>query len=225
MLTRQAVLAAKVRTEMESRNATQSHVIEDLAAMIESRDTGNDEHVGRTKKYVGRLTRAMQNDPAFRDEITDHLIDEIENAAPLHDVGKIAISDTILLKPGKLTKEEFEIVKTHTTKGSEMIRRIFSNLDDPHFLEIAEEIALSHHEKWNGTGYPEGLSGTDIPLPARIMAVADVYDALISERVYKKAMDPKDALQVLYSESGEHFDPDIIRILKENGGPLLLKNP
>ena len=124
------------------------------------------------------------------------------------------MSDTILLKPGKLTPGEFEIIKQHTTKGGAMIRNLFSNLDDPLFLHLAEEIAVYHHEWWDGSGYPEGRKGKEIPLAARIMAVADVYDALVSDRVYKKAIPREEALEIIYGESGTHFDPDIIRILR-----------
>ncbi len=221
MLRRQSVLASKVQEEMESRNDLQAHVIEDLAALIETRDIWTGKHVARTKKYVGQIAHAMQNKGLCPELLGSRLIEEMEIVAPLHDIGKIAISDTILLKPGKLTFEEFDIMKTHTIKGGEMIRNIFSNLNDPDLLKTAEEISIFHHEKWDGSGYPFGLKGSNIPLPARIMAVADVYDALISERVYKKAMPPEDALQIIYSERGRHFDPEIVDIIKEDPGILL----
>ena len=172
------------------------------------------EHVIRTKQYVGMIARQMQKDDQYKAFLTDHTILEIENAAALHDVGKIAVSDLILLKPGRLTPEEFEEIKKHSTKGGQVIRNIFSTFeDDAAFLKIAEDIAVSHHEKWNGTGYPAGLKGEEIPLPARIMAVADVFDALVSVRVYKPAMTPEAALDLIVSESGSHFDPDIIRVV------------
>lgn len=129
-------------------------------------------------------------------------------------MGKIAVSDVILLKPGKLTDEEFEEMKKHSVKGGQVIRNIFSSFeDDTEFLKIAEDIAVSHHEKWNGKGYPAGLQGEDIPLPARIMAVADVFDALVSVRVYKPSMTPEAAMELIESESGTHFDPNIIRVV------------
>ncbi|MBR0228009.1 MAG: HD domain-containing protein [Clostridia bacterium] len=214
MLEDQAALAEKVQEEMERKNSLQTRVIDALATLIETRDVSTGEHVIRTKKYVGMIAREMQKSDQYKDYLTDHVIQEIENAAALHDVGKIAVSDVILLKPGRLTPEEFEEIKKHSTKGGEVIRNIFSTFeDDAAFLKIAEDIAVSHHEKWNGTGYPAGLKGEDIPLPARIMAVADVFDALVSVRVYKPAMTPDAALDLIISESGSHFDPDIIRVV------------
>lgn len=214
MLEDQAELAEKVQEEMERKNSLQTRVIDALATLIETRDVSTGEHVIRTKKYVGMIAREMQKDDQYRDYLTDHTIREIENAAALHDVGKIAVSDVILLKPGRLTPEEFEEIKKHSTKGGEVIRNIFSTFeDDAAFLKIAEDIAVSHHEKWNGAGYPAGLKGEEIPLPARIMAVADVFDALVSVRVYKPAMTPDAALDLIISESGSHFDPDIIRVV------------
>ena len=213
MLAEQTKLSQKVHEEMERRNGIQSHVIETLASLIETRDDSTGEHVIRTKRYVTMLADAMKRDERFRDRLTDPDIERIENAAPLHDVGKIAISDTILLKPGKLTPEEFEIMKTHAPRGGEMIRTLFADLDDPLFLRTAEEIAVSHHEKWNGTGYPDGKKGEEIPLSARIMAVADVFDALVSFRVYKASISPELALDTMMAESGTHFDPDIMQIM------------
>lgn len=214
MLDDQAALAEKVQEEMARKNVLQTRVIDALATLIETRDVGTGEHVIRTKKYVGMIAREMQKDDQYKDCLTDEMILEIENAASLHDVGKIAVSDLILLKPGRLTPEEFEEIKKHSTKGGQIIRNIFSTFeDDAAFLKIAEDIAVSHHEKWNGAGYPAGLKGEEIPLPARIMAVADVFDALVSVRVYKAAMTPDEALNLIVSESGSHFDPDIIRVV------------
>ena len=214
MLEKQAELNEKIREEMEKKNALQSRVIDALATLIETRDVSTGEHVIRTKKYVGMIARAMQKEERYRDTLTDPMIEEIESAAALHDVGKIAVSDVILLKPGRLTPEEFEEMKKHSAKGGEVIRNIFSTFeDDKVFLKIAEEIAVSHHEKWNGKGYPNGLQGEDIPLPARIMAVADVFDALVSVRVYKPSMTPEAAMDLIESESGNHFDPNIIRVV------------
>ena len=227
MLAKQAELSDKVREEMQRRNGMLSRVIEDLAAVIETRDESTGEHVARTKAYVGMIARWMQQEDKFRSVLTDDYIGEICNAAPLHDVGKIAVSDLILLKPGRLTEEEFKEIQTHTVKGGKMIRNIFSNLEGDKFLKTAEEIAVSHHEKWNGKGYPNGLKGEEIPLPARIMAVADVFDALVSERVYKAPMPPEEALSLIESESGSHFDPDIVRVVAQHRQELLeaAKNP
>ena len=214
MLEQQAELAEQIREEVEKKNIMQTRVIDALATLIETRDTSTGEHVSRTKQYVGMIARAMQKDERYQNVLTDELVEEYESAAALHDVGKIAVSDVILLKPGKLTPEEFEEMKKHSAKGGEVIRNIFSTFeDDTAFLKIAEDIAVSHHEKWNGKGYPAGLQGEDIPLPARIMAVADVFDALVSVRVYKPSMTPEAALDLIESESGTHFDPHIIGIV------------
>ena len=213
MLRRQADLAARVQEEMERRTSMQSHVIEDLAALIETRDQSTGEHVIRTKKYVGMIAEAMRDLGLSPETLTDEGIAEMRAAAPLHDVGKISVSDTILLKPGKLTPEEYEEMKSHAPRGGKVIRNIFRNLEDPVFLEMAEEIATSHHEKWNGSGYPYGLKGEEIPLSARIMAAADVYDALVSPRVYKEPISPEEALAIIEGDSGAHFDPDVIRAM------------
>ena len=210
MLRQQAALAARVQEEMERRNSMQSHVIEDLAALIETRDQSTGEHVIRTKKYVGMIAEAMRARGMFPEALTDEGIEEMRSAAPLHDVGKISVSDRILLKPGKLTPEEFEEMKSHAPRGGKVIRNIFKNLEDPVFLKMAEEIATSHHEKWNGQGYPCGLKGEAIPLAARIMAAADVYDALVSPRVYKEPVSPEEALAIIEGDSGKHFDPDVV---------------
>ena len=213
MLDKQLALSRQMQEEMERRFSVQSHVVETLATLIETRDAGTGEHVIRTKKYVSMIAGKMLEDPAFRGRLTADDVDRIENAAPLHDVGKIVISDAILLKPGKLTAEEFEIMKTHSARGGKMIAKLFAELDDPQFLRTAEEIAVSHHERWDGKGYPDGLAGEAIPLSARIMAVADVFDALVSFRVYKASISPDLALDTMMAESGTHFDPEIMRIV------------
>ena len=214
MLDRQIELAKKISDEMDARHEAQNHVIEMLADLIESRDADTGTHILHTKKYVEMIALAMRNDDKYRDIMTETEIERLKNAAPLHDIGKIVIPDTILLKPGKLTAEEFEKMKTHTSAGETLIKKFFSDMDDADFLKTAEQIAVAHHEKWDGSGYPTGLAGEDIPLSARIMAVADVYDALVSVRVYKASLDPEKALEVIFSESGTHFDPDIIRIVR-----------
>ena len=221
LLAKQEELTYLIQDEMQRRNAMQTHVIEALATLIETRDEGTGEHVLRTKKYVSMIAHAMQEDETFRNRINLEEIDRIENAAPLHDVGKIAISDTILLKPGKLTPEEFEKMKSHTIKGERMIGTLFAQMDDPLFLKTAEDIVIAHHEKWDGTGYPYGKKGEEIPLSARIMAVADVYDALVSYRVYKPSISPEKALETIYAESGTHFDPEIVRIVKKISRELI----
>ncbi|HAE89047.1 MAG TPA: hypothetical protein DCG79_04195 [Clostridiales bacterium] len=214
MQDKQKKLQDLAKAEMEQKAQMQNHVIEDLAGVIETRDVGTGEHVIRTKKYVGIIARELQKDSRYADLLPDKVIEEIESAAPLHDIGKIAIPDSILLKPGRFTPEEFEIMKKHSEKGGEMVDSIFVNLGDKEFLKKAYDIAMSHHEKWDGSGYPKGLKGEDIPLAARIMAIADVYDALVSKRVYKDPMAPTDAFNVILEGAGSHFDPHIIEIIK-----------
>ena len=213
MLARQAELSENIRREMARRNAMQSHVIDDLAALIESRDTSTGEHVTRTKRYVELIAREMQKRPEYAGVLTDETVERIVRAAPLHDIGKIAVSDRILQKPGRLTPEEFEEMKLHAAKGGEMVHNILGNLDDEPFLQTASEIATGHHERWDGKGYPAGLAGETIPLPARIMSVADVFDALVSERCYKTAMPPEQAFRIMEEERGKQFDPAIIDLL------------
>ena len=182
-----------------------------MASLAETRDNETGNHIRRTQNYVRVLAKQMQTHPRFRDVLTDETIELLYKSAPLHDIGKVGIPDRILLKPGKLTPEEFEIMKTHTTLGRDAILAAEARLDVSNsFLSLAREIAYSHQEKWDGSGYPEGLSGDDIPLSARLMAVADVYDALISRRVYKAPLSHDDAVAVIVEGSGSHFDPDLV---------------
>ena len=213
MLARQAELSENIRREMAKRNAMQTHVIDDMAALIESRDTSTGEHVTRTKRYVELIAREMQKRGMHAETLDDKSVERIVRAAPLHDIGKIAVSDRILQKPGRLTPEEFEEMKKHASKGGEMVHNILGNLDDEAFLQTASEIATCHHERWDGKGYPAGLSGEAIPLPARIMSVADVFDALVSERCYKKALTPDEAFALITEERGRQFDPEVVDLL------------
>ena len=182
-----------------------------MASLAETRDNETGNHIRRTQNYVRVLAKQMQTHPRFRDVLTDETIELLYKSAPLHDIGKVGIPDRILLKPGNLTPEEFEIMKTHTTLGRDAILAAEARLDVSNsFLSLAREIAYSHQEKWDGSGYPEGLSGDDIPVSARLMAVADVYDALISRRVYKAPLSHDDAVAVIVEGSGAHFDPDLV---------------
>ena len=142
-------------------------------------------------------------------------VEQIGNAATLHDIGKIQISDTILNKPGRFTPEEYEIMKTHSKLGSEIVGKILGESADEKLIQISKDVVNYHHEKWDGTGYPEGLKGEEIPLSARIMAVADVFDALVSKRVYKDSMPPEQAFEILREDAGKHFDPKIVEIFWE----------
>jgi putative two-component system response regulator len=181
-----------------------------LGSLAETRDNETGNHIRRTQHYIKILSERLRAHPRFKEHLTDTTIELLYKSAPLHDIGKVGIPDSILNKPEKLDPEEFEIMKTHTIIGRNAILAAEKCLDSPtSFLSMAREIAWSHHEKWNGAGYPRGLSGDDIPLPGRLMAIPDVYDALISQRVYKKAFTHEAAIEIIEKESGIQFDPDI----------------
>lgn len=153
------------------------------------------------------LVKAAMDEDVYPETINEKFASLIENAAPLHDIGKIAVSDNILNKPGKLTDEEFEEIKKHASEGGKMILQVLEDTSDQEYINVAYDVAMYHHEKWNGKGYPKGLSGEEIPVSARIMAIADVYDALTMERVYKKAFPVETALSIISEDAGKHFDP------------------
>ena len=196
--------------------ALQTNIITVLGDMVENRDENTGGHVRRTAAYAELIARQLQRE-GKEPEIDDAFISTIAVAAPLHDIGKINISDVILNKPGKLTDEEFAEMKKHTVYGRDMLVRASKNLGETAYLKMAKEIAYSHHEWWDGSrGYPERLKGKDIPLSARIMAVADVYDALVSERPYKKAFSVDEAFRIITEDSGTHFDPEVVDAFVKN---------
>ncbi|MGN0152968.1 MAG: HD domain-containing phosphohydrolase [Lachnospiraceae bacterium] len=190
----------------------QENVIEGMATLIESRDGNTGEHVRSTKKYVSMIVNYMYEHQIHLEEVDEEFVEKVTNAAALHDVGKIMISDTILNKPGRFTAEEYEIMKTHSRLGGDIVENILGKNADEHLVQISCDVAQYHHEKWDGSGYPEGLKGEEIPLCARIMAVADVFDALVSKRVYKDKIPPEEAFAIIQEESGKHFDPEIVDI-------------
>jgi putative two-component system response regulator len=205
-----AYLESEVIRRTREVQAIQDVTILTMASLAETRDNETGNHIRRTQHYVKALAIKLRDHPRFAGYFTDHVIDLLFKSAPLHDIGKVGIPDKILLKPGKLTPEEFEIMKTHTTLGRDAIEQAERQLGTPvEFLKVAKEIAYSHQEKWDGSGYPEGLSGDAIPVSARLMAVADVYDALISRRVYKPAFTHERAVELISEGRGQHFDPDI----------------
>jgi putative two-component system response regulator len=182
-----------------------------MASLAETRDSETGNHIRRTQFYVKALAEKLRDHPRFAWFLTDANINMLFKSAPLHDIGKVGIPDRILLKPGRFEAGEFEIMKTHTTLGRDAIAHAESALGiDVDFLIFAKTIALSHQEKWDGSGYPQSLSGDDIPIAARLMAVADVYDALISRRVYKNSMPHEDAVKIMIDGRGSHFDPDML---------------
>ncbi len=186
-------------------------IIEAMGEMAEYRDPETGSHIHRTREYVQLLADTLVQQGYFLDQLTPEFITLLRKSAPLHDIGKVAIRDSILLKPGKLTPEEFEEMKLHTTYGEEVIANLEHMAGHPtSFLRCAKDIAGTHHEKFDGSGYPRGLAGQNIPLVGRIMAIADVYDALISKRVYKGAMSHAEAMEIMVDGKGTHFDPILI---------------
>ena len=182
-----------------------------MGALAESRDPETGNHIRRTQHYVRVLAEALSKMPLYKQQLTPEVITAMYKSAPLHDIGKVGIADNILLKPGKLTEEEFEIMKKHAAYGRDAIVAAEKSIEvADNFLTFAKEIAYSHHEKWDGTGYPEGLVAEDIPLSARLMAIADVYDALISSRVYKPAFSHEKAVAIIAEGRANHFDPSMV---------------
>ena len=207
-------LEKKVREKTEEVISLQNTVIATVADLVEFRDKLTGGHIARTKLYMKSLIKEMISKEIYMDEISGWDMDFFLPSSQLHDVGKIAITDVILNKPGKLTQDEFEIMKTHVTEGVEAIERIMKNTVEHDFLNHTLNIAGTHHEKWDGTGYPAGLKGADIPLDGRLMAIADVYDALISERPYKNAFTHEEACKIIESGSGTHFDPILVDVFR-----------
>lgn len=204
-------LESEVAKRTRQVEAIQDVTVLAMSSMAETRDNETGNHILRTQRYIKRLAEQLRDHPNFRQELTEDYIKQLFKSAPLHDIGKVGIPDHILLKPGKLTPQEFEIMKTHTTIGYESIMRAEKALGlELDFLRLAKEIALSHQEKWDGSGYPQSLSGTAIPTSARLMAVADVYDALISKRIYKPPFTHEQAVGVMREGRGTHFDPDVL---------------
>lgn len=182
-----------------------------LSSLAETRDNETGNHIRRTQNYIRALAQQLKDHSRFRHFLTDENITLLYKIAPLHDVGKVGIPDSILHKPGRLTEDEFEVMKTHATLGGNAFASAVAGLDiSSTFLEAACQIAMSHHEKWDGSGYPAGLKGEDIPIPARLMALADVYDAMSCKRVYKSAIGHEEVTSVILEGRGKHFDPDVV---------------
>lgn len=216
-MTEDTVLHMKnIREQNESILRLQNGLIMSMADMVEGRDSDTGNHVRKTAAYCRIIMEALKRKGYYTDILTDKFVYDVERSAPLHDIGKIAISDVILNKPGKLTDEEFEIMKTHTTEGKELLDRVIESVEGESYLEEGRNLAAYHHEKWNGKGYPEGLSGEDIPLSARIMAIADVFDALSSKRVYKPAMPFEKAVSIIQEDAGTHFDPKCVEAFMDS---------
>lgn len=206
-----ATLEAEVAHRMAENDMTQRVSIRALAHLAETRDPETGNHILRTQSYVQLLAEQMRDHPDFASALTQRYIDQLSRSAPLHDIGKVGIPDHVLLKPGKHTPDEWRIMQTHAKLGSDAIEQAERDIETPLvFLSLAKEIAHWHHEKWDGTGYPDGLAGDAIPISARLMAIADVFDALISVRPYKPAMSYTAARDIIVEGRGKHLDPRIV---------------
>lgn len=205
-------LKEKVKEKTKTVLDLQNVILRTIAELVECRDDTTGGHIERTQNYLKILIDALLENDIYKNEILSWDIDFFLQSSQLHDVGKIAIKDSILNKPAKLTDDEFNEMKTHTSFGVEVIERIQKNAAESVFLEHAKIFAGTHHEKWDGSGYPDGLAGEQIPLQGRLMAIADVYDALISERPYKKPFSHKDAVEIISNGRGTHFDPVLVDV-------------
>ncbi|WP_288806850.1 HD domain-containing phosphohydrolase, partial [uncultured Treponema sp.] len=192
-----------------------SETVMSFANLVENRDSSTGGHIKRTTQYVRLIAQNLQKRGYYKDILTKDFISDMEKAAPLHDIGKISVPDAVLQKPGKLTDEEFAVMKKHAENGGTIIRESFEKLGNDEYAEMAYEVARYHHEKWNGRGYPEGLSGEKIPLCARIMAVADVFDAVSEKRCYRDAMPLEQCFDIIRKGTGEDFDPLIANVFLE----------
>ena len=193
----------------------QNEMVMGFATMVENKDDSTGGHIRRSSAYVKLIAKNLKKNKKYRPILTHDYINHLEQSAPMHDIGKIGMPDAILQKPGRLTDEEFEIMKGHTVAGGNIIRETFGHLFDGAYETMAFQVARFHHEKWNGTGYPFGLKEYEIPLSARIMAIADVFDALVSKRCYKEAFSYDEAFDILRKESGTHFDPKIFEVFEQ----------
>ena len=202
-------IANPLYTELSDYN---TEMVMGFATLVENRDDNTGGHIRRTSAYVELLAKELEKNRKYSRILTADYIENLRLAAPMHDVGKIAIPDAILLKPGRLEKEEFEIMKSHSERGREIIKKTFGNTSSIEFTKMAYEVARYHHEKWNGKGYPEGLSGDAIPLSARIMAIADVFDAVTEKRCYKDAQPVEVSFDIIEKGAGVDFDPELAGI-------------
>ncbi len=206
-----AYLEQEVARRMAENQLIQEVSIHALAHLAETRDPETGNHLRRTQEYVRTLARSLQHHPRFSAYLDERTVNALAQSAPLHDIGKVGIPDNILLKPGKLTPDEWKIMKTHAKLGSDAIEQAERDIEMPlAFLALAKEIAHWHHEKWDGSGYPDALAGDAIPVSARLMAIADVFDALICARVYKHAFSYEEARAIIAEGRGKHFDPDVV---------------
>ncbi|MBO7485167.1 MAG: HD domain-containing protein [Spirochaetaceae bacterium] len=217
--------ADRYKKQNKSILRLQNGIILVMAELVESRDKRTGSHLRKTAEYVRIIIEQMKKHGVYTDQLTDTFIQDVIHSAPLHDIGKIHVPDAILNKPGKLTDEEYEEIKKHTTAGRDIINSAIEMMSEENsgYLKEARTLAYCHHEKWDGTGYPQGLSGEQIPLSARIMAIADMFDALMSERSYKQVYSFEEAMDIIKKESGTHFDPHIAEVFVSAGNEIYPK--
>jgi response regulator RpfG family c-di-GMP phosphodiesterase len=216
----------RVKERTRELAMVQEATIESMSSLTETRDPDTGEHIRRTKNYILLLAEHLKNRPRFSPFLDKETINLLYKSAPLHDIGKVGVSDRILLKPGRLTEQEFEEMKQHTIYGRNTILAAERKLGNTSFLRVAREIAYTHHERWDGSGYPEGLKGEQIPVPGRLMALVDTYDALTSKRVYKSQIPHEKAVEIIAEEKGSHFDPEVVDAflkVKENFREIAFK--
>ncbi len=208
-------LEQQVQKRIAQLMRTRDSMLETMANMIECRNLESGQHVKRTSRLTELMVRTMIARGMFPGELTAECGHMIIKAVPTHDIGKIGIPDEILLKPGRLTSDEFEVIKTHAALGSDIVKNMLADDEDREFFRHSYDICRHHHERWDGKGYPDNLADTDIPLSARILAIVDVYDALISPRIYKPAMSHEQAAQIILEGRGTQFDPDLVDVFHD----------
>ena len=204
---RTANLLITLLRKEEELSHSHNEMVMGFATLVENKDGSTGGHIKRTSTYVKLLAEELRNRGIYREELTDDYLENLYRAAPMHDIGKIAVPDVVLQKPGKLTDEEFKMIQKHTVKGGDIIRETFGHLENEDYTQMAYEVARHHHEKWNGNGYPDGLKRKEIPLCARIMAIADVFDAVSEKRCYRDAMPLEKCFEIIAEGSGQAFEP------------------
>lgn len=212
LCTRTVTLLNNLIHAVEVQTKYHNEMVMGFATLVENRDGSTGGHIRRTSLYVRLLVEELKRRGLYEDILTIDYMENLIKAAPMHDIGKISVPDNVLQKPGKLTNEEFDVMKQHSVKGGDIIRETFGNLEDEAYTQMAYEVARYHHEKWNGAGYPEGLKGNDIPLSARIMAIADVFDAVSEKRCYREAMPLEKCFDIITEGSGQHFEPVLVEV-------------
>ncbi len=212
LCTRTVALLSNLIHAVEAQTKYHNEMVIGYATLVENRDGSTGGHIKRTSLYVKLLAETLKRRGLYEDILTKEYMENLVKAAPMHDIGKISIPDSVLQKPGRLTDEEYDVMKQHAARGGEIIRNTFGHMEDEVYTQMAYEVARFHHEKWNGKGYPDGLKGEEIPLAARIMAIADVFDAISEKRCYRDAMPLDKCFDIIREGSGQDFDPMMVEV-------------